>query len=211
MKILHLDSSINHEFSVTRQLSAEVVNALMQNGEAHQVIYRDLVKDPISHLTLDIASGFRPVPGGVAASPSTVSEHELSNLLVSEFLASEVVVIGAPMYNFSVSGQLKAWMDRIAQPGKTFSYTPSGPVGHAGGKAVIIVSARGGFYAGTPLEDMDNQERLLRTYFGFLGVTTIGCVRAEGASKSEEVKREEISRARFSIPAVIKAVTHCEE
>jgi len=209
MKILHLDSSINSEFSVTRQLSAEVVNALMQNGEAHQVIYRDLVKDPISHLTLDIASGFRPVPGGVAA--SALSEQPLSNLLVSEFLASEVIVIGAPMYNFSVSSQLKAWMDRIAQPGKTFSYTPSGPVGHSGGRAVILVSARGGFYAGTPLEEMDNQERLLRKYFGFLGVTNIGCVRVEGASKAEEVKRGEISRALASIPEVIKAVTTFEE
>lgn len=211
MKILHLDSSINSEFSVTRQLSAEVVNALMQYGEAHQVTYRDLVKDPISHLTLDIASGFRPVPGSVASSPSTLSEHNLSNLLVSEFLASEVIVIGTPMYNFSVSGQLKAWMDRIAQPGKTFSYTPSGPVGHSGGKAVIIVSARGGFYAGTPLEDMDNQERLLRKYFGFLGVTNIGCVRVEGASKAQDVKRGEISRALASIPEVIKAVTTFEE
>jgi len=209
MKILHLDSSINSEFSVTRQLSAEVVNALMQNGEAHQVIYRDLVKDPISHLTLDIASGFRPVPGGVAA--SALSEQPLSTLLVSEFLASEVIVIGAPMYNFSVSSQLKAWMDRIAQPGKTFSYTPSGPVGHSGGRAVILVSARGGFYAGTPLEEMDNQERLLRKYFGFLGVTNIGCVRVEGASKAEEVKRGEISRALASIPEVIKAVTTFEE
>ncbi len=134
MKILHLDSSINHEFSVTRQLSAEIVRQLVATGQEHQLTYRDLVKDEISHLTGEIASGFRPVSGWPIAKARLASEQQVSDALVSEFLESEVIVLGAPMYNFSVSSQLKAWMDRIAQPGKTFSYTPTGPVGLAGGQ-----------------------------------------------------------------------------
>lgn len=211
MKILHLDSSINHEFSVTRQLSAEIVKTLIASDQKHQLIYRDLVKDEIGHLTGEIAAGFRPV----AVSPTTTteleSERHLSDALVSEFMDSEVIVIGAPMYNFSVPSQLKAWMDRIAQPGKTFSYTPAGPVGLAGGKKVIIASARGGFYAGTALENMDFQEQFLRKFLAFLGIADVECVRAEGASKGEEVKNREMSRALSLIPQTIVALSATKE
>lgn len=211
MKILHLDSSINHEFSVTRQLSAEIVKQLMATGQEHQLTYRDLVKNEISHLTGEIASGFRPVAGRPIATAELESERQLSDALISEFLESEMIVLGAPMYNFSVSSQLKAWMDRIAQPGKTFSYTPSGPVGLAEGKKVIIASARGGFYSGTALENMDFQEQFLRKFLGFLGISCVEFVRAEGASKGEEVKLREISRALSLIPRAINAVSAAKE
>ncbi|WP_316504126.1 FMN-dependent NADH-azoreductase [Klebsiella michiganensis] len=211
MKILHLDSSINHEFSVTRQLSAEIVKQLMATGQEHQLTYRDLVKNEISHLTGEIASGFRPVAGRPIATAELESERQLSDALVSEFLESEMIVLGAPMYNFSVSSQLKAWMDRIAQPGKTFSYTPAGPVGLAEGKKVIIASARGGFYSGTALENMDFQEQFLRKFLGFLGISCVEFVRAEGASKGEEVKLKEISRALSLIPQAINAVSATKE
>lgn len=211
MKILHLDSSINDDFSVTRQLSGEIVSRLTASGQGHQVIYRDLVKDEIGHLTGEIAAGFRPVPGHAEASAELTHEHQLSDALVAEFLQSDVIVIGAPMYNFSVSSQLKAWMDRIAQPGKTFSYTASGPVGLAAGKKVIVASARGGFYHQTPLEEMDFQERFLRSFLAFLGVTHVEYVRAEGASKGEEVKQREISRALASISQVINAISVSKE
>jgi len=211
MKILHLDSSINHEFSVTRQLSAEIVRQLVATGQEHQLTYRDLVKDEISHLTGEIASGFRPVSGRPIAKARLDSEQQVSDALVSEFLESEVIVLGAPMYNFSVSSQLKAWMDRIAQPGKTFSYTPTGPVGLAGGKKVIIASARGGFYAGTGLEDMDFQEQFLRKFLGSLGISCVEFVRAEGVSKGEDVKHREISRALSLIPQVITAISAARE
>lgn len=211
MKILHLDSSINHESSVTRRLSAEIVQQLLATGQEHQLTYRDLVKDEISHLTAEIASGFRPVAGRQAVTARLESERQLSDALVSEFLDSEMIVIGAPMYNFSVSSQLKAWMDRIAQPGKTFSYTQTGPVGLAGDKKVVIASARGGFYAGTALEEMDFQEQFLRKFLGFLGISRVEFIRAEGASKGEEVKLREISHALSSIPQVINAVSAAKE
>ena len=211
MKILHLDSSINNEFSVTRQLTAEIVKQLMAAGQEHQLTYRDLVKDEISHLTSEIAAGFRPVGGLPVAGARLESERKLSDSLVSEFLESEVIVIGAPMYNFSVSSQLKAWMDRIAQPGKTFSYTPTGPVGLAGGKKVIIASARGGFYTGTSLEEMDFQEKFLCKFLGFLGISCVEFVRAEGTSKGDEVKLIEISRSLSLIPQAINAVYAVKE
>lgn len=166
MKILHLDSSINHEFSVTRQLSAEIVRQLVATGQEHQLTYRDLVKDEISHLTGEIASGFRSVSERPIATPLLASEQQISDALVSEFLESEMIVVGAPMYNFSVSSQLKAWMDRIAQPGKPSAIPQLGPLDLRGQK-VIIASARGGFYAGTGLEDMDFQEQFLRKFLGF--------------------------------------------
>lgn len=183
----------------------------MATSQGNQLTYRDLVKDEISHLTGEIAAEFRPVTGRPATTTRLDSERELSNALVSEFLESDVIVIGAPMYNFSVPSQLKAWMDRIAQPGKTFSYTPTGPVGLAGEKRVIIASARGGFYAGTAFEEMDFQEQFLRKFLGFLGISNVVFVRAEGASKGDEVKLRELSRAFSLIPQAINTVSAAKE
>lgn len=202
MNILHIDSSFNHTHSVSRLLSREIVDRLMQSGRYDEVVYRDVVDDEISHLTAPIAAGFRPVAESDLTAEVAV-EHRLSEVLVAEFLASDLIVIGAPMYNFSIPSQLKAWLDRLAQPGKTFSYTAQGPVGLAGDKRVIIASARGGFYHDTPLEEMDFQERYLNAFFGFLGITNVAFVRAEGISKGDAVKEREIQRAIASVADVI--------
>ncbi|NCH98018.1 FMN-dependent NADH-azoreductase [Cronobacter dublinensis] len=203
MKILHIDSSFNDELSVTRHLSGEVVRKLTESGHYKEVIYRDVVKDELHHLTAKIAAGFRPVPGKEHSTEEEGNERLLSETLVKEFLDSDVVVIGAPMYNFSVPTQLKAWLDRLAQPGKTFRYTAAGPEGLAGGKKVIIASARGGFYEKTPLAGMDFQEKYLQTFFGFLGITDVVFIRAEGVSRGEEIKQQEIAKARFSINEIL--------
>lgn len=202
MNILHIDSSFNHAHSVSRLLSREIVDRLMQSGRYDEVVYRDVVDDEISHLTAPIAAGFRPVAESDISADVAV-EHRLSETLVAEFLASDLIVIGAPMYNFSIPSQLKAWLDRLAQPGKTFSYTAQGPVGLAGDKRVIIASSRGGFYHDTPLEEMDFQERYLNAFFGFLGITNVAFVRAEGISKGDAVKEREIQRAIASVADVI--------
>ena len=105
---------------------------------------------------------------------------------LAEFLASDIVVVGAPMYNFTIPSQLKAWVDRIAVAGQTFSYGPEGVEGLAGGKKVVIVSTRGGLYgAETPRGVFDHQEPYLRNLFGFLGITDISVVRAEGLAMSD--------------------------
>jgi len=115
---------------------------------------------------------------------------------MAEFLAADVIVIGAPMYNFGIPSQLKAWIDRLAVTGKTFTYTPQGPKGLAGGKTVIVASSRGGYYgAGTPLAMIDHQENYLKSTFGFLGITDIRFVRAEGVNISMEAKQQAIAAA----------------
>jgi FMN-dependent NADH-azoreductase len=114
------------------------------------------------------------------------------------------VVIGAPMYNFSIPSQLKAWIDRIAVKGKTFAYSEYGPKGLAGDKTVIVVSARGGFYGeSSPVATWDHQESYLRTLFGFLGVTDIRFLRAEGVNVSPEQKDKAIAEAKGNVAHLV--------
>jgi FMN-dependent NADH-azoreductase len=173
MKLLHLDSSALGTHSVTRELSAAVVASVTRAHPGTEVSYRDLVKDPLPHWT----------PVSDAADPAVRSGSEA----MDQFLESDVIVVGAPMYNFSIPSQLKAWIDRIAVAGKTFRYGPNGPEGLAKGKKVVIASARGGAYGEN--SPYDFQESYLRHLFGFLGVTDIEFVRAEGVANAERKPR----------------------
>ncbi|WP_049854407.1 FMN-dependent NADH-azoreductase [Dickeya fangzhongdai] len=205
MKILHIDSSILDDGSVTRQISADVIAQLIKHYPQATVSYRDVVKHEIRHLTGAIAAGFRQI-ASASADSSTLQEHMISEQLVSEFLTNDVIVIGAPMYNFSVPSQLKSWLDRIAQAGRTFKYTEKGPVGLSGGRTIIVVSARGGFYTEQPFAGMDFQERYLQAFFRFLGINDIYFIRAEGASKGDEIKNHEIQNAKASIQTIIDSL-----
>ncbi len=202
MKILHIDSSISGDNSITRELTAAVVANIVVADPSTEITYRDLVADPVAHLDGAIAAGFRPL-GISTFDDAALREHEISDQLVTEFLGSDTVIIDAPMYNFSVSTQLKAWLDRIAQPGKTFKYTATGPVGLAGGKCVIVVSAREGFYIEGPMARLDFQESYLKGFFGFLGIDDVRFVHVEGASRGEEIRQEGITAARAAITDMI--------
>jgi FMN-dependent NADH-azoreductase len=154
MKLLHLDSAITADQSVSRNLSADIVAHLKASAPEIEVTYRDLVAQPLDHLTLDQM----PAPGE-------------STPLLDEFLTADIVVIGAPMYNFTVASQLKAWIDRILIAGKTFRYGESGPVGLAGHKRVIVGVSRGGLYgANSPAAKDEHVETYLTTVFGLIGV-----------------------------------------
>jgi len=202
MKILHIDSSILGTNSITRDLTAAVIAELSASDQGAEIAYLDLVTDPVGHMDDVVAAGFRP---NVVANIDATGQYEqqLSDRLVAQFLASDIVVIGAPMYNFSVPTQLKAWMDRIAQPGKTFKYTETGPIGLAGGKRVIVVSGRGGFYVEGPLIHMDFQESYLKAFFGFLGIHDVRFVRAEGASRGDTIRQKGIASARAAIATAL--------
>lgn len=202
MKILHLDSSILAEASASHVLSSAVVEELRTRNPEAQVTFRDLVKSPIAHLDGPIASGFRN-PGAEAADDTTRAEHTLSEILVSELLASDVVVVGAPMYNFSVASQLKAWLDRVAQPGRTFRYTENGPVGLAGDKVVVVASTRGGMYSSGPAGVMDHQESYLKAFFGFLGIKRVHFVRAELLTKGAELRSTSMRQALDDVPTIV--------
>ncbi|SDA12119.1 FMN-dependent NADH-azoreductase [Sphingomonas sp. NFR15] len=161
MKLLQIDSSITGESSVSRPLTEKVVAKLVAADPGAEVIKRDLAAAPLPHL--DLAS----FPGGEGDASAA------SEAILAEFLAADVVVIGAPMYNFTVPSQLKAWIDRIVIPGRTFRYGPEGVTGLVAGKRIIVVVSRGNFYGpGAPAAAFEHLETLLGGLFGFLGATT---------------------------------------
>ena len=202
MKLLHIDSSPLAGNSVSRQLSERVVAQWRATHPGTTVEYLDLAKDAPSHLNSD-SLGFRVGPSAGGLSDVQRRENEISEKLVSQFLTADVVVIGAPMYNFSVPTQLKAWIDRVAQAGRTFTYTDKGPKGLAGGKTVIIASTRGGVYSTNPaMAGLDHQESYLKTVFGFFGVTDIQFVRAEGIAMGDAVKAQALAAADVAIKAL---------
>jgi len=172
--ILHLDSSINGENSASRVLSRSIVEQISNAARGDAIVYRDLASNPLPHLTLE------------AFADSSV---------LDEFLAADKVVIGAPMYNFTLPTQLKAWLDRIVIAGKTFRYTESGPEGLCRGKRVIIALARGGFYdSGSAAAALEHLETYLRGIFNFIGIEP-EFVAADGLSIGASQREQSIKQA----------------
>ena len=197
MKLLHLDSSILGQNSVSRQLTAAVVEAVRAKHADVQTSYRDLAAQPIAHLSGEIIGANFTAEADWTETQR--SESVLSNALIEEFLATDVLVIGAPMYNFSIPSQLKSWIDRVAAAGRTFKYGANGPEGLAGGKKVVIVSSRGGVYSTEQGQLMDFQEDYLRTVLGFLGITDIAFIRAEAVNMGEDKRATAIHAAKEAI------------
>jgi FMN-dependent NADH-azoreductase len=174
MTILHLDSSINGDNSASREVSGSIVNQLKGALWGEEVVYRDLAANPLPHLTLD------------AFADTSVLE---------EFQAADTIVIGAPMYNFTVPSQLKAWIDRIIIAGATFRYSENGPEGLAKGKRVIIAIARGGIYgAGSPTAGFEHVETYLKGVFNMIGIEPEFVI-AEGVNLSPEHRANAIEQA----------------
>ena len=202
MKLLHIDSSALGGNSVSRQLTERVVAQWRATHPGTVVEHLDLAVDAPTHLSID-SLGFRTGPTAEGLTDVQRRENEISEKLVSQFLAADVVVVGAPMYNFSVPSQLKAWIDRVAQAGRTFTYTDKGPKGLAGGKTVIVASSRGGVYSTNPaLAGLDHQESYLKTVFGFFGITAVQFVRAEGVAMGDAAKAKALGAAVVTIEAL---------
>jgi len=191
MKLLHIDSSILGDASASRQLSRSVVEAWSAAAPNAEVTYRDLASDALSHLSAaSLVAAGTPDELRDAAQKH---EAELAERTLEEFLAADAIVIGAPMYNFAIPSQLKAWIDRIAVAGKTFSYSENGPVGLAGGKTVVIASSAGGIHAGQP-SGQAHEDYLVRV-LNFLGIDDIEIVRAEGLAYGEEPRAQAMKSA----------------
>jgi FMN-dependent NADH-azoreductase len=172
--ILHIDSSINGENSASREVSRSIVNQLKTALWGEEVVYRDLASSPLPHLTLDAFA---------------------DTSVLDEFLAADTIVMGAPMYNFTLSTQLKSWIDRLMVAGKTFRYTENGPEGLAGGRRVIIAIARGGVYsADAPAAALEHLETYLRGVFNFMGIDPEFVI-AEGLNLSPEHRTNAIEQA----------------
>ena len=199
-KLLHIDSSILGGNSVSRQLTAQIVASWRAGHPGTEVSYLDLAVDTPTHLSAE-SLGFR-LPAGADLNDAQKRENAVSEALVAQLLASDVIVVGAPMYNFAIPSQLKAWIDRVAQVNRTFKYTEKGPVGLAGGKTVIIASTRGGAYSTSDAGNaMEHQESYLKTVFGFLGITDVRIVRAEGLAMGEAAKASAVATAEIEITA----------
>ncbi|UCI22322.1 FMN-dependent NADH-azoreductase [Mesorhizobium sp. B2-1-8] len=197
MKLLHVDSSILGPGSVSRSLSADVVAAFAAKHPTIAVTYRDLVSAPIDHLT---AAHLAVMNGAVPTDASLSADIGAGNTAMEEFLDADIIVVGAPMYNFGIPSQLKAWIDRLAVAGKTFRYTSNGPEGLAGAKKVVIVSSRGGFFGpGSSAAAFDHQETYLQALFGFLGVRDLSFIRAEGVATGPDGRKKAISSAKDEV------------
>lgn len=193
MKLLHIDASILGQNSASRQVSAAIVQRLREAHPGLSVTYTDLGAEPIGHLT---GAHLAAAQGATPESPSLIEDLARGGKALEDFLTADIIVIGAPMYNFSVSSQLKAWIDRVAVAGKTFRYTEKGPEGLAGGKKVLVASSRGGFYGpDSPAAFLDHQESYLRGIFGFLGITDLTFVRAEGLNISPDQRLKALAAA----------------
>ena len=190
MKLLHLDTSALGANSVTRELSAAIVARWQDAVPGLSVDYRDLDTNPLPHLTGDVLTG---------VNAEAKAEGDAT---MDQFLASDVIVIGAPMYNFGIPSTLKAWIDRIAVAGKTFRYTEKGPEGLATGKRAIVASGRGGVYGDASPADF--QEAYLRQVLGFLGVTDVEFVRAEGVAYSPQHRTDAMAAAHAVIPGLLQ-------
>lgn len=191
MKLLHIDASVLGGNSVSRQLTAAVVDRLKKTAPGLEVTYRDVGAAPLSHLS---GEHLAAAHGAVPEAPAVRDDIAASTAALDEFLAADIVVVGAPMYNFTLPSQLKAWLDRILVAGKTFSYSEKGVEGLAGNKRVILVISRGGFYgAGTPMAIGEHLETYLRWVFGFIGVTNIEVIVAEGMQVSPELREKAVA------------------
>jgi FMN-dependent NADH-azoreductase len=192
MKLLHIDSSVLGPHSVSRQVSAAIVDRLRQAASGLEVTYRDLTLTPLAHLSgphLAAAQG---------AAPEATLQQDLAagQAVLDEFLAADIVVLGAPMYNFTIPSQLKAWIDRILVSGKTFKYGPQGVQGLAGNKRVIVAVSRGGYYGpGTPTAIGEHLETYLRWVFGFIGVANPEFISADGIGVGPEHRERAVAGA----------------
>ena len=174
MTILHIDSSITGENSASRAISARVLEQLVGGNPDAHVVRRDLVSEPLPHLTLDAFA---------------------DTSVLDEFLGADTIVIGAPMYNFTLPTQLKSWIDRIVIAGRTFRYGENGPEGLAKGKRVIVAVTRGGFYGqASPAAALEHLETYLRGVFNFIGIEPEFVV-AEGLNVSPVQREESINQA----------------
>jgi FMN-dependent NADH-azoreductase len=189
MKLLHIDSSVLGPHSVSRQVSAAVVDRLRQATPSLDIVYRDLTQTPLAHLSGSHLAAAQGAPAPAELGPDLAA----SAAVLDEFLAADIIVIGAPMYNFTIPSQLKAWIDRVLVAGKTFSYGANGPQGLAGGKRVIVAISRGGYYGPAALGE--HLETYLRWVFGFIGSTSPEGIFADGIQVGPDHREKAVAGA----------------
>lgn len=201
MTILHIDSSILGPHSVSRVLSSDIVARQRALNPGAKVVYRDLATDVALHLSGAHMAVFQ---GGAVTDPALGADLAAGGAYLDDLFAADIVVIGAPMYNFTIPSQLKAWIDRVVVAGKTFQYGANGPEGLLPkGKKVFIASSRGGVYTGgSPAATLEHHETYLKGVLSFIGLTDITVIRAEGLSLGQDAKDASVAKAKAVIAAI---------
>ena len=199
-QILLIQSSSNLSSSVSRDLSEGFVRDYRTAHPDATVITRDLVSNPVPHVGVDLL-------GAMFGKPEALSEDQaaalaISNTLIDEIEAASLIVIGVPMYNFGIPSSLKAWIDHVVRAGRTFEYTATGPKGLVTGKKLVLFLAAGGVYSDGPYKPYDFQETYLRTIFGFIGITDVTIIRAEGLALGTETASGAVTEARAQATAI---------
>lgn len=195
--ILQINSAARSQGAQSTLLATELTAKLQQSKPGAKVVVRDLLADALPHLDDAVLGAF--FTPAEQRTPEQQAIAARSDALIAELQAADIVVIGAPMYNFGVSTQLKAYFDQLARAGVTFRYTENGPEGLVKGKKVYVVSARGGKYAGTPA---DSQTPYIKTFLGFIGITDVDFIYAEGLNMGPDAASAALAGAREAIATV---------
>ncbi len=198
-QVLVLNSSLSGEASVSRLLVAETVSQLVARDPAAKLVFRDLAETEIPHLNPRTVAGVR----ATASTPAETKARDLSDTLIAELRAADTIVIGAPMYNFSIPSTLRTWFDHVLRAGETFSYSEAGPKGLLEGKRVIVVESRGGLYSEGPAQALDFQEPYLRQLLGFIGLTDVIFVQAEKIGYGPDARAAAIEGAKARLADLI--------
>ncbi|QGZ35593.1 FMN-dependent NADH-azoreductase [Stappia indica] len=202
LKVLAITSSALGDASASNKLVNDTIDQLKSRNADLQLTVRDLGAGQVPHLDLDGATAIR---GGEPANAAQAAAQKLSDELIAEVKAADVLVIGAPMYNFGIPSTLKSWFDYVLRAGVTFRYTEAGPEGLMTGKRAIVVATRGGLYSEGPAKPMDSQEPHLRTMLGFIGITDISFVYAEKLAFGPEAREASIGEAERKLEELVAA------
>lgn len=200
--ILVIESSHNGANSLSRKVTAETVAKLQEKYPGSTVTTRDLDKNPLPHLSGEVIAAFYTPPD--SRTPALNEAIKLSDVATDELLAADIIVIGAPMWNFNIPSVLKAWVDHVARVGRTFAYSAAGPVGLAKGKTAYLALSRAGVYSQGPMKQMDFHDTYLRSVLGFMGITDVHAIVAEGAAMGPDGPKNAIASAEQQLAAAIQ-------
>jgi FMN-dependent NADH-azoreductase len=198
MNILIVNSSAQGSASLSNRLTQALAERIQSGSSGVKVVVRDVGADPVPHLTPETVAGIR----GVAETETEKAALALSDALVDELREADLIVIGAPMYNFGIPSTLKSWFDHVLRARVTFRYTEAGPEGLLGDKRVVVVESRAGVYSQGEAAAMDSQEPHIRTLLGFMGITDVRFVRVEGTAFGPEAAAKAIEAAEAEIAEV---------
>ena len=188
--LLQINSGIFSEHSQSTSLAHNFADKWLHNNAGGQVVIRDLISEPVAHLDSNIVMAF-----SADKAERTQAQAEIvatSDALIAEIEAADAIVVGVPMYNFSIPSQLKAYFDQLARAGVTFTYTETGPKGLLKDKPVYVLAARGGIHKDQPT---DSQTSFIKTFFGFIGLHNVQFIYAEGLNMGDEAKESALASA----------------